>query len=71
MAKPIFLFGIPNKVDPNELDRIQRSLKKYLTEYYVIAVRNTDEKYIAKVYSERGSDVMELENIEKLLKTKL
>ena len=71
MAKPIFLFGLPNHVPPDELDRIQYSLKKYLIDYYVLVVRNSDEKYIAKVYSEKGADVMELENIEKLLKKSL
>ena len=71
MAKPIFIFGIPNTIPSTEFERVADMIKRDITDYHVLVLRNTDDKYVAKIYSENGAETFDIKDVEKLLKGKL
>jgi len=67
MARPIFMMGFPKSISQDKLDDASDHLSKLMKDYHVIVVRNTKEGYIAKVYSEKGSEIFDVENVKQLL----
>jgi hypothetical protein len=70
-SKPIFMIGLPNSHPPEYIEEVAQRLKKQLSDYHVLVILNTTDTYSAKLFSEKGEDTLDINQIERYIDQKL
>jgi len=69
--KPIFMIGTPASTPPTFMTDMNNVLDEKLSDYNVIVLRNRTETYTAKLFSEKGTDTMDIKDIKRYIDQKL
>lgn len=68
MIKPIFLIGTPKGSNPKDIEQIQISLERKMSDYHILVYRTNAEEMEFKVFYEKDFNKTKFDELKRMVK---